>query len=90
MYKANAWGLCDVHGNVYEWVEDCWHDSYEGAPQDGSAWLKSNDGDCSRRVVRGGSWDDRSEYLRSAERLWDQRGGRNNYVGFRVARTLTP
>ena len=52
-YPANPWGLYDMHGNVWEWVEDCWHESYEGAPSDGSAWTS---GDCSRRVLRGGSW----------------------------------
>ena len=52
-FSANAWGLHDVHGNVWEWVEDCWNDSYTGAPADGSAW---ESGDCSERVLRGGSW----------------------------------
>ncbi len=55
-FGANGFGLHDVHGNVWEWVEDCWHDSYAGAPRDGSAWLGNNGGDCSRRVLRGGSW----------------------------------
>ena len=53
-YPANAWGLHDVHGNVWEWTQDCWHGSYAGAPTDGSAWTSG--GDCARRVVRGGSW----------------------------------
>ena len=52
-FGANAFGLHDVHGNVWEWVEDCWNDSYRGAPSDGSAWER---GDCSSRVYRGGSW----------------------------------
>ena len=52
-FSPNAFGLYDVHGNVWEWVEDCWHDDYEGAPSDGSAWTAQ--GDCSRRVLRGGS-----------------------------------
>ena len=59
-FSANAWGLHDVHGNVWEWVEDCWNDSYTGAPADGSAW---ESGDCSRRVLRGGSWRRRTEEL---------------------------
>ena len=54
-FGANGFGLHDVHGNVWEWVEDCWHGNYEGAPAGGTAWMR---GDCSTRVVRGGSWDD--------------------------------
>ena len=53
-FPSNAFGLHDMHGNVWEWVEDCWHDSYSGAPSDGSAWTTG--GDCSKRVLRGGSW----------------------------------
>ena len=53
-FPGNDFGLHDVHGNVWEWVEDCWHVDYEGAPEDGSAWVTG--GDCSRRVLRGGSW----------------------------------
>ena len=53
-FSANPFGLHDVHGNVWEWVEDCWNDSYDGAPSDGSAWESGN---CERRVLRGGSWD---------------------------------
>ena len=53
VFQANPWGLFQVHGNVSEWVEDCWNDNYRGAPTDGSAWTV---GDCSRRVLRGGSW----------------------------------
>jgi formylglycine-generating enzyme required for sulfatase activity len=87
---ANDWRLFDMHGNVWEWVEDCVHGSYEGAPRDGSAWLQSDDGDCSRRVVRGGSWIDYPGYLRSADRDGDVRDDRGSDLGFRVARTLTP
>ena len=54
-FRANVFGLHDVHGNVWEWVEDCWSGNYLGAPADGSAW---ESGDCSRRVLRGGSWFD--------------------------------
>ena len=86
-FPANGFGLYDVHGNVWEWVEDCWNGSYAGAPTDGSAW---ESGDCSRRVVRGGSWDSLPRYLRSALRLRITTGFRNLSVGFRVARTLTP
>ena len=86
-FPENGFGLHDVHGNVWEWVEDCYHDSYEGAPVDGSAWVS---GDCSYRVMRGGSWNDSPRNLRSASRLRNTTGYRSNSNGFRVARTLTP
>ena len=86
-FAANAFGLHDMHGNVWEWVEDCWNDSYVGAPSDGSAWLR---GDCSIRVLRGGSWLDPTGNLRSADRNRNATGFRDIYAGFRVARTLTP
>ena len=86
-FPANGFGLYDVHGNVWEWVEDCWNGSYRGAPMDGSAW---ESGDCSRRVVRGGSWFYYPRYLRSANRSGITTGDRYNLAGFRVARTLTP
>jgi formylglycine-generating enzyme required for sulfatase activity/uncharacterized protein YgiM (DUF1202 family) len=86
-YKPNAFGLDDMHGNVWEWVEDCWHGSYQGAPKDGSAW--TNGGDCSRRVLRGGSWGDAPRLLRVANRSWIGTGYRFNDYGFRVARTLS-
>ena len=87
-FPANGFGLHDAHGNVWEWVEDCWHDSYEGAPTDGSAWIEG--GDCSQRVVRGGSWFDIPSLLRSALRSKVDAGGRYAYFGFRVARSLAP
>ena len=86
-FPPNAFGLYDVHGNVWEWVQDCWNSSYQGAPIDGSAWKS---GDCSDRVLRGGSWFNKPRYLRSANRSRDFTGFRNNSCGFRVARTLTP
>ena len=86
-YPANAFGLHDVHGNVWEWVEDCWNDSYNGAPSNGSAW---ESGRCEVRVLRGGSWDLEPGYLRSANRGWFTAGDRVINNGFRVARTLTP
>ena len=86
-YEPNGYGLYDMHGNAWEWVQDCWNGSYEGAPTDGSAWRR---GDCSRRVFRGGSWSDRSRNLRSAHRGRHFSGFRFNNVGFRVARTLAP
>ena len=87
-FPANDFGLHDVHGNVWEWVEDCWHGSYRGAPTDGSAW--TTDGDCDKRVLRGGSWFDFPEILRSANRDGDSAGFRFVNYGFRIARTLTP
>ena len=85
-FPANAFGVHDVHGNVREWVEDCWHDSYRGAPGDGGAWMVG--GDCARRVLRGGSWDFGPWFLRSASRLRSSAGNRLDDAGFRVARTL--
>ena len=86
-FAANAFGLHDMHGNVMEWVEDCWRGSYEGAPDDGTARLP---GACSERVLRGGSWRSRPEALRAALRLRYYIGLRSYSLGFRVARTLTP
>ena len=87
-FAANSFGLHDVHGNVWEWVEDCWHEDYHGAPQDGSAWVTG--GDCGRRVVRGGTWGNYPRSLRSANRFRVEAGGRLSQGGFRVARTFTP
>ena len=87
-FPSNGYGLHDVHGNVWEWVEDCWHASYAGAPKDGGAWTTG--GDCADRVLRGGSWIDDPGDLRAALRLWDESGFRIFTIGFRVARTLTP
>ena len=84
-FSANAFGLYDMHGNVWEWTQDCRNKNYEGAPIDGSAWLS---GDCSQRVLRGGSWYDGPYYLRSANRDWITTGYRSGYNGFRLARTL--
>ena len=85
-FPANAWGLHDMHGNVFEWVRDCWHGStYEGAPSDGSAWVE---GDCTSRIIRGGAWSSSSDNLRSANRVRDAKGDRGNNLGFRVARRL--
>ena len=84
-FGANEWGLHDVHGNVWEWTEDCWNASYAGAPTDGSAWAN---GDCSRRVLRGGSWYNTPSILRAAIRIRNFTGNRLILFGFRVARTL--
>ncbi len=92
-FPANAFGLHDMHGNVWEWVEDCWHDDYTGAPTNSSAWLSG----CVKhqgketRVLRGGSWYSDPQGLRSAFRGWyDGATIRSVVIGFRVSRTLTP
>ena len=84
--QANAFGLHDIHGNVLEWVKDCWHDNYNGAPTDGSAWTTSCTGN--GRVLRGGSWLYGPASLRSADRMWDSPDRRGSGTGFRLARTL--
>ncbi len=86
-FTANAFGVFDTAGNVWEWVEDCWHANYEGAPADGRAWTSE---DCTYRVVRGGSWYDNPEFMRPAHRNRNNPGDRGNEDGFRLARTLTP
>ena len=87
-FPANAFGLHDMHGNVWEWVEDCSHKSYRGAPADGRPWTAG--GNCSRRVLRGGSWGFGPWDLRAANRGGFTAGIRDGGSGFRVARTLTP
>ena len=82
--QPNAFGLFDMHGNVWEWTQDCWNENYVGAPNDSSAWTQ---GDCSRRVLRGGSRFNSPQNLRSASRDWFATAGRSNSNGFRVART---
>jgi formylglycine-generating enzyme required for sulfatase activity len=86
-FEPNPWGLYNVHGNVWEWTEDCWNDSNTGNPGDGRARIA---GDCNRRVVRGGSWFDFSRSLRSAYRLGLTTDYRSYSQGFRVARSLNP
>jgi len=85
-FAANAWGLYDMHGNVWEVLDDCWHESYAGAPTDGSAW--SSGGDCGKRVVRSGAWNDNPDKLRSANRYGDGDNVRDSLTGFRVALSL--
>ena len=87
-FPANAFGLHDMHGNVREWVQDCWHASYRGAPADGSA--RTEGADCRKRVLRGGSWSDIPWDMRSGRRQSGKWKARNSKTGFRVALTLEP
>ena len=84
-YPANAFGLHDVHGNAWEWTEDCWHKSYAGAPSDTNVWKT---GDCSCRVLRGGLRGSKPGSVRSAIRYWNGFGLRDSGIGFRISRTL--
>lgn len=88
--KPNGLGLYDMSGNVHEWVEDCWHENYTGAPTDGSAWLEVNGGDCGRRVIRGGSWNDLlPAYLRASSRYKYASVNLNDFgLGFRLVQDL--
>ena len=82
--QANAWGLYDMSGNVWEWVEDSYHDNYNGAPTDGSVWQ----GDGAKRVLRGGTWSFKPQNARAANRDRVVPAIRSYYSGFRLARTL--
>lgn len=88
-FGPNPFGLYDMLGNVWQWVSDCWNESYVGAPHDGAAWTS---GDCSKRVLRGGSWSNVPVFARSATRSRADASGKDfdlsSYAGFRVARTL--
>jgi formylglycine-generating enzyme required for sulfatase activity len=84
-FRANAFGLYDTAGNAAEWVEDCWNPTYRGAPKDGSAWTN---GDCSLRVLRGGSFADKALAVRSSARFRYDEDVRYYANGFRVARDL--
>ena len=84
-FEANAWGVHDMHGNVNEWIQDCWNKNYEGAPTDGSAWETGN---CDWRLIRGGSWNFKTSSLRSAHRIKFSTGFRDDSIGFRVARSF--
>ena len=86
-FKPNGFGIYDTIGNVWEWVEDCWHGSYSGAPTNGGAWTTG--GECGQRVLRGGSWYGKPRVVRPANRGGDSSDGRGVSYGFRVARTLS-
>jgi formylglycine-generating enzyme required for sulfatase activity len=85
-FQPNGFGLYDMVGNVFEWVEDCYNASYNGAPTNGSAWIDG--GDCQNRMARAGSWFNSPIILRSANRAWFAPGVRMSLLGFRVGRTL--
>ncbi|MEY8198884.1 MAG: formylglycine-generating enzyme family protein [Colwellia sp.] len=84
-FSSNSFGLYDMHGNVYEWTQDCWNKSYAGAPSNGRAWLT---GDCRSRVLRGGSWVNTPGYLRSAYRYYEITTDRSSDNGFRLVKSL--
>jgi formylglycine-generating enzyme required for sulfatase activity len=89
MFPANAWGLHDMHANVWEWCLDEWHDSYEGAPTDGRAWVDAAEGEKSKesvktKLLRGGSWLSFPGFCRSAFRFHGRPVYADDYVGFRV------
>ena len=86
--KPNGLELYDMSGNVWEWVEDCWHSNYDGAPTDGSGWLEANGGDCGQRVLRGGSGGDRPLSLRSSHRFSYNADFRIFAIGFRLAQDI--
>lgn len=84
-YASNPFGLYDVNGNVWEWVSDCWHSSYKGAPADARAWDEAN---CRVRVIRGGSWLDGADYMPSSTRFRYDASVRYTQNGFRIARDI--
>lgn len=84
-YRANAFGIHDMLGNVWEWVEDCYNTSYDGAPSDGRAWTGGN---CDYHMLRGGAWIDVPGHVRAAQRFVNAPGSRDYQLGFRVARSL--
>jgi formylglycine-generating enzyme required for sulfatase activity len=86
-FEPNAWGLYQVHGNVWEWTEDCWNYRKAGNPSDSRA---RTTGDYSQRLIRGGSWSNSPQALRSAFRLMRDASSRTENQGFRLARTLDP
>jgi formylglycine-generating enzyme required for sulfatase activity len=84
-FAPNMFGFFDMAGNVWQWVQDCYNDAYYNAPTDGSAWVA---GDCTLRVVRGGSWESDPDFLRSATRLRYHADYSAKSIGFRLGRTI--
>jgi formylglycine-generating enzyme required for sulfatase activity len=84
-FDPNPFSLHDTAGNLWEWVQDCYHENYHGAPDDGSVWEESN---CNEREIRGGSWNDKPENMRSASRYGNPPDDRSDYLGFRLAQDL--
>jgi sulfatase modifying factor 1 len=84
-FRPNGWGLYDMAGNVWQWVADCWHETYDGAPSDGSAWTIDA---CDKRDLRGGAWNMNAYHVRSANRNFLDPAIRSDRIGFRLARTL--
>ncbi|PTV53657.1 MULTISPECIES: dihydropyoverdine dehydrogenase [Pseudomonas] len=87
-YPPNAFGVYDMHGNVYEWVADCYHKDYVGAPSDGSAWMEADGGLCQAAHMRGNDWGEAPIFSRSGNRNDRERTVRGDFLGFRVAREL--
>jgi formylglycine-generating enzyme required for sulfatase activity len=86
--KPNRFKLYDTAGNVWEWVQDCWHENYSGAPGEGRVWKAEGGGKCDQRVIRGGSWGDRPNFLRSSNRYRANADDRDNNLGFRLAQDV--
>ena len=87
-FKPNPFGLYDTAGNVSEWVQDCRHESYEGAPVDGSAWEEKDGGDCGVRGIRGGMWLWAQNYVGSSSRMWNRPSFSGRALGFRLVREI--
>ena len=87
-FRSNEFGLYNMLGNVWEWTNDCWHDNFKNAPLDGTSWQETDGGDCSQRVLKGGSWFSDAKSLRCARRVRFDITGWENDFGFRVVRKL--
>ena len=88
--QPNSFGVHDLSGNIWEWVEDCWHHDYRDAPSTGSAWLEANGGECGRRVLRGGSCNDGPGLLRASNRFRFLADFRGNFLGCRLVQDIEP